>query len=180
MNKRNRPALGFLLMGIGLAGRALLAVPETVSVPELSMTVISLLGFLLLAAFVPMACTMGQLVLELILCSTQAETGGVWLWLTPVLRQADLWLLVAACCLGLFAAKQRMEAETFAAKTVWPPRLSLLLLGAQTLAMAAAKWMPANPTLALAATVLFVAFSVSLLWFTVLFLQCYNALRIKK
>lgn len=48
MDKRNRPALGFLLVGISAAGRALLAVPETTSLAELSLTMLAVIGYLVL------------------------------------------------------------------------------------------------------------------------------------
>ena len=48
MDKRNRLALGFLLAGLSAAGRALLSVPEGVSLAELSLTVLAVVGYLVL------------------------------------------------------------------------------------------------------------------------------------
>ena len=49
MEKRhNYAAAGFLLLGIGAAGRAFLGVPEGVTMAELSLTVLLVIGALLL------------------------------------------------------------------------------------------------------------------------------------
>ena len=49
MEKRhNYTAAGFLLLGIGAAGRAFLGVPEGVTMAELSLTVLLVIGALLL------------------------------------------------------------------------------------------------------------------------------------
>ena len=51
MEKRhNYAAAGFLLLGIGAAGRAFLGVPEGVTMAELSLTVLLVIGALLLGA----------------------------------------------------------------------------------------------------------------------------------
>ena len=50
MEKRhNYAAAGFLLLGIGAAGRAFLGVPEGVTMAELSLTVLLVIGALLLS-----------------------------------------------------------------------------------------------------------------------------------
>ena len=89
MDKRNRLALAYLLIGISAVGRALLAVPENTQLQELSLTVLAVVGYLLISrcTVLPLVCGMVQLVLELILCGSQS--GGVWIWLMPLLRAAD-------------------------------------------------------------------------------------------
>ena len=47
-NRHNYAAAGFLLLGIGAAGRAFLGVPEGVTMAELSLTVLLVIGALLL------------------------------------------------------------------------------------------------------------------------------------
>ena len=49
MDKRNKTALAYLLIGVAAAGRALLAVPEAAAIQEVSLTVLALVGYLLLA-----------------------------------------------------------------------------------------------------------------------------------
>ena len=49
MDKRNKTALAYLLVGVAAAGRALLAVPENAAIQEVSLTVLALVGYLLLA-----------------------------------------------------------------------------------------------------------------------------------
>ena len=48
MDKRNRPALAYLLVGVASAGRAMLAMPDAVALQEVSLTVLALVGYLLL------------------------------------------------------------------------------------------------------------------------------------
>ena len=50
MDKRNKTALAYLLVGVAAAGRALLAVPENAAIQEVSLTVLALVGYLLLAS----------------------------------------------------------------------------------------------------------------------------------
>ena len=50
MDKRNKTALAYLLIGVAAAGRALLSVPETADIQEVSLTVLALVGYLLLAS----------------------------------------------------------------------------------------------------------------------------------
>ena len=42
MDKRNKTALAYLLVGVAAAGRALLAVPENAAIQEVSLTVLPL------------------------------------------------------------------------------------------------------------------------------------------
>ena len=96
MDKRNKTALAYLLIGVAAAGRALLAVPEAAAIQEVSLTVLALVGYLLLAgeAKLPIVFGAAGLVLELILSG--AQSGGAWVWLEPALRAVDLcW-----CCCG--------------------------------------------------------------------------------
>ena len=71
MDKRNRPALAYLLVGVASAGRAMLAMPDAVALQEVSLTVLTLVGYLLLGrrALPVLACGTVQLVLELVLFS---------------------------------------------------------------------------------------------------------------
>ena len=46
MDKRNKTALAYLLVGVAAAGRALLAVPENAAIQEVSLTVLALVGYL--------------------------------------------------------------------------------------------------------------------------------------
>ena len=45
MDKRNKTALAYLLVGVAAAGRALLAVPENAAIQEVSLTVLALVGY---------------------------------------------------------------------------------------------------------------------------------------
>ena len=96
MDKRNKTALAYLLIGVAAAGRALLAVPEAAAIQEVSLTVLALVGYLLLAgeAKLPIVFGAAGLVLELILSG--AQSGGAWVWLEPALRAVDLWLFWGA------------------------------------------------------------------------------------
>ena len=96
MDKRNKTALAYLLIGVAAAGRALLAVPEAAAIQEVSLTVLALVGYLLLAgeAKLPIVFGAAGLVLELILSG--AQSGGAWVWLEPALR----W-----CCCGCAARR---------------------------------------------------------------------------
>ena len=69
MDKRNRPALAYLLVGVASAGRAMLAMPDAVALQEVSLTVLALGGYLLLASKsrLPVLFGAAGLVLELIL-----------------------------------------------------------------------------------------------------------------
>lgn len=163
MDKRNRLALAYLLIGISAAGRALLAVPENTQLQELSLTVLAVVGYLLLCrrTALPLLCGAVQLVLELILCGSQ--TGGVWLWLMPLLRAADLWVLLLSAVLMLRQAGQPYRLMPGAA--------------AVPLAVYTVFRIPGGP--AVVSSGAFVVFSVVLLWYAVLMLRAYNAARVK-
>ena len=66
--------------------------PEAAAIQEVSLTVLALVGYLLLAgeAKLPIVFGAAGLVLELILSG--AQSGGAWVWLEPALRAVDLWL----------------------------------------------------------------------------------------
>ena len=49
MDKQNRQALAYLLIGVSAAGRALLAVPENTQLQELSLTVLAVVDSFLLS-----------------------------------------------------------------------------------------------------------------------------------
>lgn len=161
MEKENRRALAYLLIGISAAGRALLSVPEGTQLQELSLTVLAVVGYLLVArrTVVPLLCGAGQLVLELILCGSQ--NGGLWNWLLPALRGADLWLLWATTVLML------REAALPARRM---PMAAALPLAIYTVAHFL-------PQATLVASLSFVVFSVALLWYAVLMLRGYSAAR---
>ena len=166
MDKRNRPALAYLLAGLSAAGRALLAVPEQTSLADLSLTALAVGGYLLLTrrGAKALVCGVGQLALELVLCGAQTETGGVWVWLAPLLRAADLLLLVLACLYLL-------------ALTGKQPRALPAALAAAWLVYAAASFFPQAAAVSAPA---FLVFSVLLLWFTVLMLRAYNETRVRE
>ena len=110
MDKRNKTALAYLLVGVAAAGRALLAVPENAAIQEVSLTVLALVGYLLLASKTRLPTVFGAagVVLELILCGSQ--TGGAWARLAPALRAADLWLFWgAALVLVRLAGRQQSK-----------------------------------------------------------------------
>lgn len=163
MDKRNRLALAYLLIGISAAGRALLAVPENTQLQELSLTVLAVVGYLLICrrTVLPLVCGTVQLVLELILCGSQ--TGGVWTWLMPLLRAADLWVLLLTTVLMLRQAGQPHRLM---------PGVAMVPLAAYTVSR-----LLGLPTVISSGT--FVVFSVLLLWYAVLMLRAYNEARVK-
>ena len=117
MDKRNKTALAYLLVGVAAAGRALLAVPENAAIQEVSLTVLALVGYLLLASKTRLPTVFGAagLVLELILCGSQ--TGGAWARLAPALRAADLWLFWgAALVLVRLAGRQQSKMPYIACR----------------------------------------------------------------
>lgn len=164
MEKDDRLAVAYLLIGVSAAGRALLAMPEETQLQELSLTVLAVVGYLLLARRTPgpLLCGAGQLVLELILCGSQ--TGPVWLWLMPLLRAADLWLLWLSALWMLRQAGQ--------------PARRMPVAAAVPLAVYSVTHF--FPSLAVAASAAFVVFSAVLLWYAVLMLRAYNAARVKR
>lgn len=159
MKQQNRLALAYLLAGISAAGRALLAMPEAVQLQEVSLTVLAVVGYLLLCrrTWVPLACGVGQLLLELVLCGSQSQ--GIWVWLGPALRAADLWLLLGCAVCMLRQAGQ--------------PARKMPLAAALPLAVYTVTHL--LPGMDLAASVSFVVFSVVLLWYAVLMLRAYNS-----
>ncbi len=86
MDKRNKTALAYLLVGVAAAGRALLAVPENAAIQEVSLTVLALVGYLLLASKTRLPIVFGAagLVLEADPLR-QPDRRGVG-WLAPALR----------------------------------------------------------------------------------------------
>ena len=161
MEKQNRRALAYLLIGISAAGRALLAMPDNTQIQELSLTVLAVVGYLLVCrrTVAPLVCGALQLVLELVLCGSQS--GGIWQWLLPALRAADLWLLLATAVLMLRQADQPARSMPLAA----------------TVPLAVYSVAHFLPSLATVASLAFVVFSVVLLWYAVLMLRAYNAAR---
>ena len=86
MNKRHdHRAAAYLLLGVGAAGRAFLAVPEGVSLAELSLTVLMVAGALLLTreGLQALCCGTAALALERVLdeperiCRTAEEAENV-------------------------------------------------------------------------------------------------------
>ena len=79
MDKRNKTALAYLLIGVAAAGRALLSVPENAAIQEVSLTVLALVGYLLLASKsrLPVLFGAAGLVLELILSGVPAGGASV-------------------------------------------------------------------------------------------------------
>ena len=164
MDKRNKTALAYLLIGVAAAGRALLAVPEAAAIQEVSLTVLALVGYLLLAgeAKLPIVFGAAGLVLELILSG--AQSGGAWVWLEPALRAVDLWLFWgAALVLVRLAGRQQSKMPYIAAVplAVYPVTHFI-------------------PSLTSVAAVSFVVFSVVMLWFAAIMIRAYNDARIKK
>lgn len=161
MEKENRRALAYLLIGISAAGRALLSVPEGTQLQELSLTVLAVVGYLLVSrrTVLPLLCGAGQLVLELVLCGSQS--GPLWNWLLPALRGVDLWLLWATTLLMLRDAG--LPARRM-------PLAAALPLAIYTVAHFL-------PQATLVAALSFVVFSVALLWYASLMLRGYSAAR---
>lgn len=177
MDKNNRPALGFLLLGIAAIGRALLGVQDTSSTAEVTLTVLAGLGAALLAARCRKALPayIGQLVMEVLLCGM--DVGG---WLRPVLRAVDLWLVLAGVFVTLTAAEQVRNDETYTAKhRLLRPILTGLLV-VQTVLLFAQTALPGLTPLAVAGAGVFVLFSLGLIWYGTRMLSTYNALRVKK
>ena len=161
MDKRNKTALAYLLVGVAAAGRALLAVPENAAIQEVSLTVLALVGYLLLASKTRLPTVFGAagLLLELILCGSQ--TGGAW---APALRAADLWLFWgAALVLVRLAGRQQSKMPYIAAVPLAVYTVTHFI-----------------PSLTSVAAVSFVVFSVVMLWFAAIMIRAYNDARIKK
>ena len=160
MDKRYKTALAYLLIGVAAAGRALLSVPENAAIQEVSLTVLALVGYLLLASKsrLPVLFGAAGLVLELILSG--APAGGASVWLIP----ADLWLFWGASVVLLRLAGRQSSRV---------PYLAALPLAVYSVA----HFLPALTTLA---AVAFVAFSVLMLWFAAVMIRAYNDARVKK
>ena len=163
MEKNDRLAAAYLLIGVSAAGRALLAMPDGTQIQELSLTVLAVVGYLLLCRRTvrPLLCGAGQLALELILCGSQ--TGGAWAWLLPLLRAADLWVLLLTTVLMLRQAGQPHRLMPGVAMVPLAVYTVSRLLGLPTVISSGA----------------FVVFSVLLLWYAVLMLRAYNEARVK-
>lgn len=163
MKQQDRLALAYLLVGIAAAGRALLAMPDGVQLQEVSLSALAVVGYLLVCrrTWVPLVCGIFQLVLELILCGSQS--GGLWVWLGPALRAVDLWLLLAASAWMLHQAGQPSRRM---------PVVAALPLAIYTVTHFL-------PQMAMVASLSFVVFSAMLLWYAVLMLRAYNAVRTK-
>lgn len=164
MEKRNRLALAYLLIGISAAGRALLAMPENTQLQELSLTVLAVVGYLLLVrrTVLPLLCGAAELVLQLILCGSQ--TGGVWVWLMPLLRSVDLWILLLSVVLMLRLAGLPHRLM---------PGIALVPLAVYTVTRQLGN-------LTMVASGSFLLFSILMLWYAVLMIRAYNAARVKE
>lgn len=164
MDKRNKTALAYLLIGVAAAGRALLSVPENAAIQEVSLTVLALVGYLLLAgkSRLPVIFGAAGLVLELILSGGQA--GGIWLWLTPALRVVDLWLFWGASLVLLrVCGKAGSKMPLVAAVPLAVYSMAHFIASAASVAAVA-----------------FVAFSVVMLWFAAMMIRAYNDARVKQ
>ena len=164
MDKRNKTALAYLLIGVAAAGRALLSVPENAAIQEVSLTVLELVGYLLLASKSRLPEHFGAAGLELELILSGAPAGGASVWLIPALRVADLWLFWGASVVLLRLAGRQSSRV---------PYLAELPLAVYSVA----HLLPALTTLA---AVAFVAFSVLMLWFAAGMIRAYNNARVKK
>lgn len=163
MDKRNRPALAYLLIGVAAAGRALLAVPEGTAIQEVSLSALAVVGYVLLAgqAKLPLLLGAAQLILELLLCGAGGQ--GAWLWLEPALRAADLWMLWAAALLMLRLTGQNAKIM---------PAVAAVPLAVYS----AAHFIPAAVSVAATS---FVMFSVVMLWYAAMMIRAYNTARVK-
>ena len=169
MEKRhNYAAAGFLLLGIGAAGRAFLGVPEGVTMAELSLTVLLVIGALLLTrqGLAALVCGLAATALELVLCGSWVQAGGALAAAAPFLRLADLWLLLGLVWGSLPVARMMLVACG-------------VLLAAHTVLRIASLAAPASVPLGKASSGSFVVFSVLLLWYTVLMVKAYNVQRTK-
>lgn len=183
MEKRhNYAAAGFLLLGIGAAGRAFLGVPEGVTMAELSLTVLLVIGALLLTrqGLAALVCGLAATALELVLCGSWVQAGGVLAAAAPFLRLADLWLL-----LGLGVGQPACGPPRCGRPEIHPLHphdagvACGVLLAAHTVLRIASLAAPASVPLGKASSGSFVVFSVLLLWYTVLMVKAYNVQRTK-
>ena len=175
MEKRhNYAAAGFLLLGIGAAGRAFLGVPEGVTMAELSLTVLLVIGALLLTrqGLAALVCGLAATALELVLCGSWVQAGGALAAAAPFLRLADLWLLLGLVWGSLPVARRAVDDLKYT-------RSTRMLLAAHTVLRIASLAAPASVPLGKASSGSFVVFSVLLLWYTVLMVKAYNVQRTK-
>ena len=181
MEKRhNYAAAGFLLLGIGAAGRAFLGVPEGVTMAELSLTVLLVIGALLLTrqGLAALVCGLAATALELVLCGSWVQAGGALAAAAPFLRLADLWLLLGLVWGSLPAARRAVDDLN---TPLHPHDAGCcgVLLAAHTVLRIASLAAPASVPLGKASSGSFVVFSVLLLWYTVLMVKAYNVQRTK-
>ena len=177
MEKRhNYAAAGFLLLGIGAAGRAFLGVPEGVTMAELSLTVLLVIGALLLTrqGLAALVCGLAATALELVLCGSWVQAGGALAAAAPFFRLADLWLL-----LGLVWGSLPVDDLKYTRSTRMMLVACGVLLAAHTVLRIASLAAPASVPLGKASSGSFVVFSVLLLWYTVLMVKAYNVQRTK-
>ena len=182
MEKRhNDAAAGFLLLGIGAAGRAFLGVPEGVTMAELSLTVLLVIGALLLTrqGLAALVCGLAATALELVLCGSWVQAGGALAAAVPFLRLADLWLLLGLVWGSLPVARRAVDNLKYTRSTRMMLVACGVLLAAHTVLRIASLAAPASVPLSKASSGSFVVFSVLLLWYTVLMVKAYNVQRTK-
>ncbi len=182
MEKRhNYAAAGFLLLGIGVAGRAFLGVPEGVTMAELSLTVLLVIGALLLTrqGLAALVCGLAATALELVLCGSWVQAGAALATAAPFLRLADLWLLLGLVWGSLPAARRAVDDLKYTRSTRMMLVACGVLLAAHTVLRIASIAAPASVPLGKASSGSFVVFSVLLLWYTVLMVKAYNVQRTK-
>ena len=182
MEKRhNYAAAGFLLLVIGAAGRAFLGVPEGVTMAELSLTVLLVIGALLLTrqGLAAIVCGLAATALELVLCGSWVQAGGALAVAAPFLRLADLWLLLGLVWGSLPAARRAVDDLKYTRSTRMMLVACGVLLAAHTVLRIASLAAPASVPLGKASSGSFVVFSVLLLWYTVLMVKAYNVQRTK-
>lgn len=182
MEKRhNYAAAGFLLLGIGVAGRAFLGVPEGVTMAELSLTVLLVIGALLLTrqGLAALVCGLAATALELVLCGSWVQAGAALATAAPFLRLADLWLLLGLVWGSLPVARRAVDNLKYTRSTRMMLVACGVLLAAHTVLRIASLAAPASVPLGKASSGSFVVFSVLLLWYTVLMVKAYNVQRTK-
>ena len=181
MKNKNRAAWGFLLIALGAAGRALLAVPDAVSLAETVMTLLAVIGIALVGSRLRLALIPAgvALLLEVVLCG--AQPGGVWVWLCPTLRAVDLWLQVAVVWLVAQCGAACVAEPDGVLKSGRAMCLTLTgVLGVETLLTICSKVSPASTVATTANSVAFLVFSVLLLWYALYNIRLYNEMRAKK
>lgn len=175
----NRKAAAFLLLGVGVAGRAFLSMPDSVSTLELSLTALLLVGALLLSRQLlrPLVAAVIALGLELVLCGDWVHQGGLLAAASPFLRLADLWVLLGLVSGALNAARPALDDLRYTRSTHNMLLTSTALLALHTMLRLINMAVPHNTLLNQFVSISFVIFSVSLLWFTILMIRAYNTLR---